>query len=45
MTAIINNHLLDDGNEEHSEEWSEMQAWRKEAKEIAKKMLKTFEDM
>lgn len=45
MTAIINNHLLDDGNEEHSEEWREMQAWRKEAKETAKEMLQVFEDM
>lgn len=43
MTAIINNYLLDDGNEEHSKEWSEMQLWRKEAKQKAIKFLEEFE--
>lgn len=39
MQAIVNNHLLDDGNEEHEAEWDEMQAWRAEAKKVAKEIL------
>ena len=35
MQAIINNRLLDDGNEEHEAEYNAMQAWRAEAKQIA----------
>lgn len=33
MQAIINNHLLE-ANDEHEEEFREMQAWRAHAKEI-----------
>lgn len=36
MQAIVNNHLLDDGDEEHEAEWTAMQAWRAEAKVLAK---------
>lgn len=39
MQAIVNNHLLDDGDEEHEAEWTVMQAWRKEAKKMAKEMV------
>lgn len=45
MTAIVNNHLLDDGDEEHAQEWEAMQNWRKEAKALAKEFLKQFEAM
>lgn len=37
MTAVINNYLLDDGDEESIAEFKEMQAWRKHSKEIADK--------
>ena len=39
MQAIINNHLLDDGDAEHEAEWNAMQAWRAEAKAMAKDIL------
>ena len=39
MQAIINNHLLDDGDAEHEAEWDAMQAWRAEAKAKAKEIL------
>lgn len=39
MQAIINNHLLDDGDAEHEAEWQAMQTWRAEAKVQAKKIL------
>lgn len=39
MQAIINNHLLDDGNSEHESEWADMQAWRAKAKNMAKEIL------
>lgn len=39
MQAIINNHLLNDGNAEHEKEWNDMQEWRAEAKTTAKKVL------
>lgn len=39
MQAIINNHLLEDGDTEHEAEWSAMQAWRAEAKVRAKEIL------
>lgn len=36
MQAIINNHLLDGGDDaEHEREFKEMQEWRKHAKEVA----------
>ncbi len=39
MQAIINNHLLEDGNSEHEAEWNAMQAWRAKAKSMAKEIL------
>lgn len=39
MQAIINNYLLNDGDEEHEEKFNEMQEWRKHAKEIAKEIM------
>jgi len=39
MQAIINNHLMDDGNSEHETEWKKMQAWRAESKNMAKSIL------
>nr|DAD87613.1 MAG TPA: hypothetical protein [Siphoviridae sp. ctAUQ2] len=39
MQAIINNHLLEDGDAEHEAEWDAMQAWRVEAKAKAKEIL------
>lgn len=40
MQAIINNHLLADGDAEHEAEWQAMQAWRSSAKNQAKEILK-----
>lgn len=39
MQAVINNYLLEPENEEYVTAFNEMQAWRKEAKEIAKEAL------
>lgn len=39
MAALINNHLLNDGDEEHEAEWKAMQEWRAEAKQLAKTIL------
>ena len=39
MQAIINNHLLNDGDEEHEKVFNEMQQWRKHAKKIAKDIM------
>lgn len=39
MTAIINNHLLDGNDADIAAEWEEMQAWRREAKTLAKQIL------
>lgn len=39
MQAVINNYLLESSNEEYIVAFNEMQAWRKEAKEIAKEAL------
>lgn len=39
MQAVINNYLLEPSNEEYIVAFNEMQAWRKEAKEIAKEAL------
>lgn len=39
MQAVINNYLLEPENEEYITAFSEMQSWRKEAKEIAKQAL------
>ena len=42
MQAVINNYLLDPSDEYAISEFNAMQAWRKEAKEIAKEAL-TYE--
>ena len=39
MQAVINNYLLDSNDAYAIEEFNKMQAWRKEAKEIAKEAL------
>ena len=39
MQAVINNYLLDPNDEYAVSEFNAMQAWRKEAKEIAKEAL------
>lgn len=39
MQAVINNYLLDPNDEYAISEFNAMQAWRKEAKEIAKEVL------
>ena len=39
MQAVINNYLLEPENEEYITAFNEMQAWRKEAKAIAKQAL------
>lgn len=39
MTAVINNYLLDEGDEESLAEFKEMQAWRRHAKDIADKFI------
>ena len=39
MQAVINNYLLDSEDAYAIEEFNKMQAWRKEAKEIAKEAL------
>ena len=39
MQSVINNYLLDPTDETIVKEFDEMQAWRKEAKEIAKQAL------
>lgn len=39
MQAVINNYLLEPENPEYIIAFNEMQAWRKEAKEIAKQAL------
>lgn len=39
MQAVINNYLLDPNDAYAIEEFNKMQAWRKEAKEIAKEAL------
>ena len=39
MQAVINNYLLDPEDAYAIDEFNKMQAWRKEAKEIAKEVL------
>lgn len=39
MQAVINNYLLDPNDAYAIDEFNKMQAWRKEAKEIAKEVL------
>lgn len=45
IEAITCNHALDDGDEEHLAEWLDMQNWRKEAKTLAKEILRQIEEM
>jgi hypothetical protein len=42
MFAIINNYLLDPSNETTLNEFNEMQAVRKEAKDLAKDILSRY---
>lgn len=46
MQAIINNHTLDEEDdesyEEHLTEWKEMQEWRKKAKDVAKSVMSEY---
>lgn len=46
MQAIINNHALDEkddeGYEEHLAEWKEMQKWRKTAKDVALEAMSVY---
>lgn len=39
MQALVNNHLLDAGEEAEEAEWNAMQEWRKECKQLAKDIL------
>lgn len=39
MQALVNNHLLDAGEEAEEAEWNAMQEWRKECKQLAKDVL------
>lgn len=43
MQAIINNYLADPSDEGILQEFNDMQAWRKEAKIIAKEILEELE--
>ena len=43
MQAIINNHLLGDGNVEHEAEFSAMQQWRTLAKRTADDVLQVMQ--
>lgn len=45
MTAVINNYLLDDGDEDSLAEFKEMQTWRRHAKEIADKFVATVQTL
>ena len=42
MQAIINNYLLDPNDESINQEFTEMQKWRSESKQIAKEILEKF---
>lgn len=44
VEAIVNNYLLDKTNEEYLKEFNDMQEWRKEAKNIAKKIVTFIKD-
>lgn len=44
MQAIINNYLLDSSNEDTTNEFNDMQAFRKKAKDWAKDLLKYVKD-
>lgn len=42
MQAIVNNKLLNDGDPDHEAAFQEMQAWRTEAKRIAKEIVESI---
>ena len=44
VEAIVNNYLLDGTNKEYLKEFNDMQEWRKEAKNIAKKIVTFIKD-
>lgn len=44
MEATINNYLLDPTDEDNAKYFSEMQAWRRYAKDIAKQVVKNYQD-
>lgn len=44
VEAIVNNYLLDNTNKEYLKEFNDMQEWRKEAKNIAKKIVTFIKD-
>ena len=44
VEAIVNNYLLDATNEKYLKEFNDMQEWRKEVKDIAKKIITFIKD-
>ena len=44
IEAIINNYLLDMSDENYLKEFNDMQEWRKEAKNIANKLITFIQD-
>ena len=46
MQAVVNNHLLDEADDEdykeHLAEWTAMQQWRKQAKQVAKEVMEAL---
>ena len=44
IEAIINNYLLDMSDEDYLKEFNDMQEWRKEAKNIANKLITFIQD-
>ena len=46
MQAVVNNHLLDEADDEdykgHLAEWTAMQQWRKQAKQVAKDVMEAL---
>ncbi len=44
MTAIINNRMAEPDDADIAAEWEEMQAWRREAKALAKQIIANYND-
>ena len=44
MTAIINNRMAEPDDADIAAEWEEMQAWRREAKTLAKQIIANYND-
>lgn len=42
MQAIVNNHLLDETDEDHEAEFAAMQEWRSKAKEVATEVIEAL---